>query len=135
MERTFAIIKPHAVKAGFSGDIVRLIELNGFSIVRMQKKHLTTQEAQEFYSVHKEKPFFGELVENISAGPAIVMCLEKNNAIQQWRDLMGATNPEQAQVGSLRAMFGENISFNAVHGSDAPETAQTELNFFFSDLF
>ncbi len=134
MQRTFAIIKPHAVAAGYAGDIIRLIELNGFSIVALRKEQISKKTAEAFYGVHSAKPFFGELVENISSGPAVVLALEHENAIKEWRDLMGPTNPVGAPAGTLRRMFGENISFNAVHGSDAPETAQTELQLFFPAL-
>ena len=133
-QRTFAIIKPHAVSEGFSGDIIKIIELNKFTILRMNKKQLDKKTAQAFYAIHKEKSFFGELVDNISSGPAVVIALEAENAIQEWRNLMGPTNPVGAPAGTLRRMFGKNISFNAVHGSDAPETAETELKLFFPEL-
>lgn len=133
-EMTFGIIKPGAVKDGFSGDIISLIEKNGFTIQRLQKMHLTQEQAEEFYAVHKERPFFGELVTTMTEGPVIVMALERNNAIASWRELMGATNPAEASLGTLRKMFGRDIGHNAVHGSDAPETAKAELLFFFPDL-
>lgn len=131
VERTLGIIKPDAVQAKQSGLILQLIELNGFSIVEMHKMHLSKQQAEAFYAVHKERPFFGELVQYISSGPVIVVALEKENAIQDWRTLMGATNPAQASVGTLRRMFGTHIGSNATHGSDSPQTAATELAFFF----
>ncbi|MGC2310954.1 MAG: nucleoside-diphosphate kinase [Candidatus Babeliaceae bacterium] len=134
MNKTLAIIKPHATLSLHSGDIIRLIELNKFTIVRMIKTQLTRAQGEVFYAVHKAKPFFGELVDNISSGPLIVMALEKDNAITEWRELMGATNPEKAAVGTIRKMFGKDIGSNAVHGSDAPETAKIELEFFFPDL-
>ena len=134
LQRTFAIIKPHSVAEGHSADIIKVIELNGFTIVGMEKKQLDKATAQAFYAVHSERPFFGELVDNISSGPAIVMALEGENAIKEWRDLMGPTNPVGAPAGTLRRMFGKNISYNAVHGSDAPETAATELKLFFPGL-
>lgn len=134
MEKTFAIIKPHAVAALQGGQIISLIELNKFTIVDMKKIQITRAQAEEFYAIHREKPFFGELVDNMIAGPSIVLALEKENAIQEWRDLMGATNPAKATPGTLRRMFGVNISYNAVHGSDAPETAKTELKLFFPNL-
>ncbi len=134
VERTFAIIKPDAISAGHAGEIIRLIELNGFTIVRMEKKDLTRQEAESFYGVHKGKTFFLELVHYITSGPVIVMALERENAIQEWRTLMGATDPLKATVGSLRKMFGKHIGSNATHGSDAPETAAQEIKFFFADL-
>ncbi|HBL98027.1 TPA: nucleoside-diphosphate kinase [Candidatus Dependentiae bacterium] len=134
MERTFAIIKPDAIAGGHTGEIIKIIELNGFSIVRMEKKSLTRQEAESFYGVHKGKPFFLELVHYITSGPVVVMALERENAIQEWRNLMGATDPIKATVGSLRKMFGKHIGSNVTHGSDASETAAQELKFFFSDL-
>ncbi len=131
---TFALIKPDALASGRAGDIISLIELNKFSIVRMNKIRLTARQAEEFYGVHKSRPFFGELVAYIISGPVIVMALEKDNAIKEWRELMGATDPVKAGPGTIRRMFGVNISNNAVHGSDAPETAKGELKFFFPDL-
>jgi nucleoside-diphosphate kinase len=134
LETTFAILKPDAVKNGNSGEIIKLIELNGFTIKGMEKKQLSQQEAETFYAVHNKRPFFGELIEYITSGPVIVMALEKENAIQEWRDLMGATNPAEAAVGTIRKMFGLNIGTNATHGSDAPETARVELAFFFPGI-
>jgi nucleoside-diphosphate kinase len=133
-EKTFAIIKPDATAAGHSGQIINIIELNKFSIVRMQKMQLTQAQAEEFYAVHKERSFFRELVDYMISGPVTVMALEKENAIQEWRDLMGATDPKKAGAGTLRRMFGTSIGNNATHGSDAPETAKNELAFFFPDL-
>lgn len=134
MQKTFAIIKPHAVEAGNTGEIIRLIELNGFTIVSMRKEQMKKETAQLFYGEHKEKPFFGELVDNITSGPLIVLALQRENAVKEWRDLMGPTNPVGAPAGTLRRMFGKNISFNAVHGSDAPATAERELGIFFPEL-
>lgn len=134
-ELTCALIKPDAIKSGYSGNIISLIELNKFEIVRMQKMHLTSTQAEAFYAVHKSRPFFGELVEYVISGPIIAMALEKDNAIQEWRQLMGATDPLHAAPGTIRKMFGTSIGSNAVHGSDAPETAQQELKFFFPELF
>lgn len=134
MEKTLAIIKPDAMKALRTGDIISLIELNKFTIKRMTKLQLSREQAEAFYAIHSDKPFFGELVDYMISGPVIVMALEKENAIQEWRDLMGATNPAKAAPGTLRRMFGTSIGNNATHGSDAPETAQQELKFFFSDL-
>jgi nucleoside-diphosphate kinase len=133
-EKTLAIIKPDAVEAHHSGAIITLIELNKFSILGMKKVHLTHKQAEEFYAVHKERPFFGELVTGMIKGPVIVMALEREDGIKSWRDLMGATDPAKASVGSLRAMFGTSIGSNATHGSDAPDTAQGELKFFFPEL-
>lgn len=134
IERTFAIIKPDAVQAKNSGKIIDLIEKNGFDIIRMEKTHINKDKAREFYAVHKERPFFGELVDFISSGPVIVMALEKENAIKAWRDLMGATDPKKAEADTIRNQFGTSIGNNATHGSDAPETAAVELALFFPDL-
>lgn len=131
IEQTLAIIKPDAVAQGHTGDIVSIIERNGFIIRRMEKIHATKAQAEQFYAVHKERPFFGELTSSISSGPIVVMMLEKENAIADWRELMGATNPQQARVGTIRKMFATSITANATHGSDAPETAKVELGFFF----
>lgn len=130
-ELTFAMIKPDAVRAKNSGKIIELIEQNGFDILRMQKGQLTKEMAEEFYNVHKSRPFFGELVEFVTSGPVIVMALEKENAVKDWRDLMGSTDPLQAAPGTMRKLFGTNIGSNAVHGSDANETAMVELGLFF----
>lgn len=134
MERTLAIIKPDAVASGQSGSIIKIIELNKFMIARMQKMQLTKKQAEIFYEVHKDRPFYGELVDGMIKGPVIVMALEADNAITLWRDLMGATDPLKAAVGTIRRMFGVHIGSNATHGSDAPETAKKELAFFFPDL-
>lgn len=133
-DRTFAIIKPDAVATNYAGEIIRIIELNGFVIAGMKKITLTQKQAQEFYAVHKDRPFYNELVAYMTSGPVIVMTLDKENAIADWRTLMGATNPKNASVGTLRKMFGKNITNNAVHGSDAPETAAQEVKFFFPEL-
>lgn len=133
-ERTFALIKPDAIASGFSGNIISLIELNGFSIVRMEKRQLTVAHAEQFYGIHKSKPFFKELVDYITSGPVIALALERDNAIAEWRNLMGATDPKKAAVGTIRKMFGTHIGSNATHGSDAPETAAVELKLFFPDL-
>ncbi len=134
MEKTFAIIKPDAVSKGYSGKIIDRIESNGFKIAAMKKIHMDKKTAESFYAVHKEKPFFEALTTFMSSGPAVVMILEKDNAIADWRKLMGATNPEDAEEGTLRKDFGKNIDNNAVHGSDAPETADAETRFFFADI-
>lgn len=131
IEQTLAIIKPDAILAKHTGAIINLIELNGFTILGLAKMQLSKDDAQEFYAVHKERPFYGELVDYVSSGPIIIMALEKENAIQEWRDLMGATNPAKAAPGTIRRMFGTSIGSNAVHGSDAAETAEQELGFFF----
>jgi len=134
MEKTFAIIKPDAVAKGYTGKIIDRIENAGFNIVAMKKIHMTKKVAEGFYAVHKEKPFFNDLTTFMSSGPCIVMILEKENAILDWRKLMGATNPENAEEGTLRKEFGANIDNNAVHGSDAPETANQETRYFFADI-
>lgn len=134
MQTTFAIIKPDAVKAKFSGKIVNRIEQEGFEIVGMRKMVISRELAEKFYAVHKERPFFGELVSFMTSGPVIVMALRKENAILAWRELMGATDPLKATPGTLRRMFGANVGENATHGSDAPETAAQELALFFPDL-
>lgn len=131
MERTCAIIKPDAISAKHAGAIIELIELNGFKIAEMKKLTITKETAEGFYAIHKERPFFGELVAYMISGPVIVMALEKENAMQDWRDLMGATNPANAAVGTIRKMFGTSIGSNATHGSDSVENAKTELSFFF----
>ncbi len=133
-ERTFTIIKPDAVQAKHTGKIIDMIEQQGFEILRMHKVKLTKKGAEMFYDVHKERPFFNELIEFVISGPIIILALEKDDAIKSWRHLMGATDPAQAQEGTIRKLFGTSISANAVHGSDAPETAQQELGLFFPDL-
>lgn len=134
VERTCALIKPDAVASGNSGDIIACIERNKFNIVGMKKMHLTKEQAEAFYAVHNAKPFFNELVAHISSGPLIALVLEKENAIKDWRDLMGSTDCCKAAPGTLRKMFAKNITCNAVHGSDAPETARAEVAFFFPEL-
>lgn len=134
MERTFAIIKPDAVSKGFTGKIIDRIENAGFKIVAMKKIHMSKKQAEGFYAVHSSKPFFNDLTTFMSSNPCVVMILEKENAILDWRKLMGATNPENAEEGTLRKEFGANIDNNAVHGSDAPETANQETRYFFADL-
>ena len=134
MERTFAIIKPDAVKNGVTGRILSRIEQEGFRIVAMRLQHLSKREAEGFYAVHSEKPFFGGLTDFMSSGPCVLLCLEAPDAIKKWRTLMGATNPANAEEGTLRKEFGASIDNNATHGSDAPETAAFELGYFFRGL-
>ena len=131
MNKTFAIIKPDAVARGISGKILALIEENGFKIKAMRRTQMTKPEAEGFYAVHKGKGFFDELVEFMTSGPSIVLCLEKEDAVQEWRKLMGATNPSEAEGGTIRRQFAESIGRNCVHGSDAEYTAQAELAYFF----
>jgi nucleoside-diphosphate kinase len=132
MERTFGIIKPDAVANGKIGAIIKIIEENGFKIVGLRLEHLSIERAQKFYEVHKARPFYNDLTKYMSSGPVVVLALEKENAVKAWRDIMGATNPADAALGTIRKLYGENIERNAVHGSDAPETAKVELAFFFS---
>lgn len=133
-QKTFAMIKPDAIQAKDAGKIIDTIEKKGFTILRMEKTQLTKDKAQKFYAVHKERPFFGELVDFVTSGPVIIMALEKEDGIKAWRDLMGATDPLKAEEGTIRKLFGKNIGNNATHGSDAPETAAFELSLFFPDL-
>jgi nucleoside-diphosphate kinase len=134
MERTFAIIKPDAVRGKKAGQILGRIEDAGFRIVALRLQHLTKAEAEGFYHVHAAKPFFAGLTDFMSSGPCIVMCLEATDAIRKWRDLMGATDPAKAAPGTLRKDFGASIDNNATHGSDAPDTAAFELGYFFRGL-
>ena len=134
MERTFAIIKPDAVERGLAGKILARIEAAGFTVAAMRKQHLTKREAEGFYAVHRERPFFAGLVEFMSSGPCVVMALEKENAVKAWRDLMGATDPAKADDGTLRKEFGGSVGENAVHGSDSDENAAIEVSYFFSRL-
>ena len=131
VERTFSIIKPDAVAAGQTGEILAMIQQAGFRIIGLRMQRLTEAEAQGFYAVHRERPFFGGLVKFMTEGPIIVMALEREDAIKKLREVMGATNPANAAEGTIRKRFAENIERNCVHGSDAPETAEFELGFFF----
>jgi len=134
MQKTFALIKPDAVAAGHTGAIISRIEQEGFTIVGMRKMTISRAQAEVFYGVHKARPFFGELVSFITSGPVVALALEKTDAIVSWRDLMGATNPAQAEAHTLRKQFGTSIGNNATHGSDAAETAQFELVLFFPEI-
>ena len=134
MERTFAIIKPDAVKKGVAGQILARIEGAGFKVRGMRMLHMTKAEAEGFYYVHQARPFFGALTDFMSSGPCVVLCLEAEGAIKKWRDLMGATDPAKAGAGTLRKDFGASIDNNATHGSDAPETAAFELGYFFRGM-
>ncbi len=131
-ERTFGMIKPDAVAKGNVGKILAFIEENGFRLVAIKTHRIAKHEAEAFYAVHKERPFFGGLVTFMTEGPAVLMVLERENAITKWREIMGATNPANAAEGTIRKQFAESIERNAVHGSDAPETAAVEIPFFFS---
>ncbi len=132
MEQTLSIIKPDAVKKGVIGKIIDRFESNGLRIAAMKKLELSKKDAQNFYAVHKERPFFGELVEFMTSGPVVVMVLEGEDAVSKNRKLMGATNPKEAEKGTIRADFAESIDANAVHGSDSLENAKIEINFFFA---
>jgi nucleoside-diphosphate kinase len=133
-ERTFAIIKPDAVRARHAGRILSTIEDAGFTIRGLRFVHLTREEAEGFYAVHRARPFFASLTEFMSSGPCIVMALEAPDAIRKWRALMGATDPAKAEPGTIRKQFGASIEHNATHGSDAPETAVFELGYFFRGM-
>jgi nucleoside-diphosphate kinase len=134
VERTFAIIKPDAVERNLTGTLLEKIEGAGFKIVGMKKLHLTKAQAQGFYYVHKERPFFNNLCTFMSRSPVVVLALEKENGIVDWRELMGATNPANAEAGTIRKEFGVSIEENTVHGSDSPESASFEIPYFFSQL-
>ncbi len=134
MERTLAIIKPDAVAARHAGRIIQRIEEAGFQIRAMRLLHLTVRDAEGFYAVHRERPFFSSLTTFMSSGPAVVLALESDDAIRKWRTLMGATDPAKADAGTIRKEFGRSIENNATHGSDAPETAAFEVGYFFPGL-
>ena len=131
IERTFSIIKPDAVAKNVIGEIVSRFEKNGLRIIASKMLHLSKEQAQGFYAVHKERPFYNDLVEFMTSGPVVVQVLEGENAISKNRELMGATNPAEAAPGTIRADFAKTVDENAVHGSDAPETAAQEIEFFF----
>ena len=133
MERTFAIIKPDAVERNLIGKILERIESNGFKIAGMKKTQLSQKEAKGFYYVHKERPFFESLTDFMCSGPVVLLVLEKENAVTAWRDLMGATNPEDAKEGTIRKDFALSIEKNSTHGSDSAENAAYELSYFFSE--
>ncbi len=126
------MIKPDAVSRGITGQIISMIEENGFRIVAMKKHHISQKEAEGFYGVHRERPFFGSLVKFMTEGPAILLVLERENAVSYWRELMGATNPANAAEGTVRKRFAESIERNCAHGSDAVETAAVETLYYFS---
>ena len=131
--KTFAIIKPDAVKAGNTGKIYDRIIQAGFHIMSAKLLKLTDEQAREFYAVHEERPFFGELIEFMTSGPCMVLALQKDNAVSSWRETIGATNPEDAEDHTIRKDFASNVQENAVHGSDSDENAEKEIAFFFSD--
>jgi nucleoside-diphosphate kinase len=132
IQQTFAIIKPDAVAAGHAGQILGMIEKAGFRIRGLKMTRLSKLQAEGFYDIHRERPFFSGLVLFMTEGPVVMLVLEREDAIKHWRELMGATNPEKAAEGTIRKKFANNIERNAVHGSDAPETAAVEIPFFFS---
>lgn len=133
MQRTFSIIKPDATKRNITGQVNAKIEEAGLRIIAQKRLQLTKDQAGGFYAVHKERPFYNDLVSFMMSGPVIVQVLEGENAIAKYREVMGATNPADADAGTIRATFAESIDANTVHGSDAPETAAEEIKFFFSD--
>ena len=132
LERTFSIIKPDAVAAGQAGEILAMIERAGFRVLALRMTRLTEAQARGFYAVHSERPFFNGLVKFMTEGPIVVMALERENAVKGLREVMGATNPANAAEGTIRKRFAANIERNCIHGSDAPETAEVELRFFFN---
>ena len=134
MERTLAIVKPDAVKRGLAGEILKQIETAGLKPRALKLIHLTRAQAEAFYEVHKQRPFYGSLCDYMSSGPVVIAVLEAEKAIERWRELMGATDPAKAKEGTIRKQFGLDVEKNATHGSDAPETAAKEISFFFSEL-
>ncbi len=134
VERTLAIVKPDATRRRLVGAIVQRIEQAGLAIVAMKRLRLTREQAEAFYAVHRERPFFDSLCTFMTSGPVVVMVLEGEDAVRRWRELMGATDPAKAAPGTIRADFAESIEANSVHGSDAPETAAREVSFFFAEV-
>ena len=134
MDQTFSIIKPDATKRNITGSVNKVIEDSGLRIIAQKRIKLTTEQAENFYSVHKEKPFFGELIEYMTSEPVIVQVLKAENAVLKYREVMGSTNPKDAISGSIRNVYGLNIQENSVHGSDSNENAQKEIKYFFDDL-
>ena len=133
IERTFSMIKPDATKRNLTGAITKMLEEAGLSVVASKRVHMSLREAEGFYAEHKERPFFGELTEFMSSGPTVVQVLEGENAIKANRDIMGATNPADADEGTIRKTFAQSLGENSVHGSDAPETAKREIAYWFSE--
>jgi nucleoside-diphosphate kinase len=134
MQKTFSIIKPDAAASGKAGKILALLEANGFRIVALRMAKLSQSQAEGFYAVHKERPFYAGLVKFMTEGPVVLMALEHEDAVKKLREVMGATNPANAAEGTIRKLFAESIERNAIHGSDAPETAAQELQFFFNSV-
>lgn len=133
LERTFSIIKPDATRRNITGKVIAKLEEGGLRVVASKRIHMSREQAEGFYAVHKERPFFGELVDFMMSGPVVVQVLEGENAIARNREIMGATNPAEAAAGTIRAEFAESIGENSVHGSDGPDTAKDEIKFFFDD--
>ncbi len=133
LERTFSIIKPDATRRNITGKVIAKLEEGGLRVVASKRIHMTREQAEGFYAVHKDRPFFGELVDFMISGPVVVQVLEGENAIARNREIMGATNPAEAAPGTIRAEFAESIGENSVHGSDGPDTAKDEIAFFFSE--
>ena len=132
MQRTFSIIKPDATKRNITGSINKIIEENNLRIVAQKRIHLTNEQAENFYDIHKEKPFFKDLIEYMTSGPVIVQVIEGDNAITKYREVMGATNPDNAKEGTIRKIHALNVQENSVHGSDSEENAVKEIDFFFN---
>ena len=133
MDRTFSIIKPDATKRNITGSINKIIEDNGLRIIAQKRVKLTLNQAEEFYSIHKERPFFRDLINFMISEPVIVQVLEGENSVEKYRSIMGATNPEEAKEGTIRKLMAQNVQENSVHGSDSNENALKEINFFFND--
>ena len=133
IERTFSIIKPDATKRNITGKVITKLEEGGLRVIASKRIHMTREQAEGFYAVHKDRPFFGELVDFMMSGPVVVQVLEGENAVARNREIMGATNPAEAEAGTIRAEYAESIGENSVHGSDAPETAREEIAFFFTE--
>ena len=133
LERTFSMIKPDATRRNITGKVISKLEEGGLRVVASRRIHMTREQAEGFYAVHKERPFFGELVDFMMSGPVVVQVLEGENAVARNREIMGATNPPDAEPGTIRAEFAESIGENSVHGSDGPDTAKEEIAFFFSE--
>lgn len=134
LQRTLTIIKPDAFGSGHAGDVIKIIETNGFRIIAARLRRLTKREAEGFYAVHRSRPFFESLTEFMSSGPALVMALEADDAISRLREIMGATDPAKAAPNTVRKLYGSGIERNAIHGSDAPETAAFEISYFFPGI-
>ena len=134
IERTLSIIKPDATKRNLTGEINRMLEAGGLTIIAQKRLQLTQKQAEQFYGVHKDRPFFQDLVKFMTSGPVVAQALQGENAIAKNREIMGATNPANADEGTIRKTFAESVEANSVHGSDAPETAKEEINFFFAEI-